>query len=446
MTVVPAPRTAELPPSVARALDAVDERRLVTLLRELVAIPSITGSAAETEAQHRLAGVLDAAGAAVDLWQMDLADLTARPGFPGTEAPREEAWGLVGTTGGDDGPTLVLNGHIDVVPEGDIRAWSVDPWAGAVRGGRVLGRGTCDMKAGLVSQVVALEAMRVAGVRLRGRVQLWSVVGEEDGGLGTFGTLARGYRGDAAVVGEPTSGELVTASAGALTFRLRVPGLSAHGSMRLRGVDAVEKYLLVHSALRALEARRNRGADPLMARHELPYPLSVGRVRAGEWASSVPDLLVAEGRYGVALGEPVDAARAELEQAVAEVCAGDPWLAEHPVQVEWWGGQFASGRMPDGSAIAGEVSAAHRDVTGRTPGVHGVTYGSDQRLLTGIGGVPTVLYGPGDVGEAHAPDESVPVQEMVEVARALVVLAARFCGTADDRADAVSDPAALSAG
>lgn len=442
---VPAPRTADLSPFVARALDAVDERRLVSLLQELVAVPSTTGSAAESEAQHRLAPVLAAAGADVDLWQMDLAALEAAPGFPGTEAPREEAWGLVGTVGGDDGPTLVLNGHIDVVPEGDRRAWSVDPWVGTVRGDRVLGRGTCDMKAGLASAVVALEALRTAGVRLRGRVALWSVVGEEDGGLGTFGTLARGHRGDAAVVGEPTSGQLVTASAGALTFRLRVPGLSAHGSMRRRGVDAVEKYLLVHTALRALEARRNRSADPLMARHELPYPLSVGRVRAGEWASSVPDLLVAEGRYGVALGEPVDEARAELEAAVAEVCAGDPWLAEHPVQVEWWGGQFGSGRLPEGSPLAQEVAAAHRAVTGRTPDVHGVTYGSDQRLLTGIGGIPTVLYGPGDVAEAHAPDESVPVHEMVEVAQALVVLAARVCGTTDDAA-AAAEPAALTAG
>jgi acetylornithine deacetylase len=418
----------ELPPAVAEALDAVRPERLVALLQQLVAVPSETGSAAESEAQHLLARVLDDAGTDVDLWPLDLPVLTTDPEFPGCEAPREEGWGLVATAGGEDGPTLVLNGHIDVVPPGERSAWSVDPWSAVVRGGRVVGRGTCDMKAGLVSQVVALEALRAAGVQLRGRVQLQSVVGEEDGGLGTFATLRRGYRGDVAVIGEPTRGDLVTASAGALTFRLRVPGLSAHGSMRLAGVDAVEKYLHVHRALRALEARRNRDTDALMRGHELPYPVSVGRVRAGEWASTVPDLLVAEGRYGVALGEPVEEARRELEQAVAEACASDPWLREHPVEVEWWGGQFASGRLQDGSGLPAAVAAAHRAVTGRESSIGGVTYGSDQRLLAGIGGVPTVLYGPGDVRHAHAPDESVAVQEMVDVARALVLLAVQVCG------------------
>jgi acetylornithine deacetylase len=309
-----------------------------------------------------------------------------------------------------------------------------------VRDGSVLGRGTCDMKAGLACQVVALEALREAGARLRGRVQLQSVVGEEDGGLGAFATVRRGYRGDCAVVGEPTSGNLVTASAGALTFRLRVPGLSAHGSMRLAGVDAVEKYLLVHQALRALERRRNRDAHPLMRRYALPYPLSMGTVRAGNWASTVPDLLVAEGRYGVALGEPIEQARAELEHAVAEVCAGDTWLREHPVEVEWWGGQFASGQLPPGSEVERSLREAHTVVTGQEPDVYGVTYGSDQRLLSGLGGVPTLLYGPGDVRLAHSPTEAVPVSEMVDVARTLVLLAASVCGT-----DAATGPTAAPA-
>lgn len=426
---VPAARTTDLDSDAARALDAVDPGRLVGLLSELVRIPSVTGSAAESEAQHRLAGILDAAGMDVDLWQVDLGATTTDPQFPGMEAPRDEAWGLVGSCGDGDGPTLVLNGHIDVVPEGDLSAWTADPWTPTVRGDHVLGRGTCDMKAGLACQVVAVEALRAAGVRLRGRLQLQSVVGEEDGGLGTFATLRRGYRGDCAVVAEPTSAALVTASAGALTFRLRVPGLSAHGSSRLSGVDAVDKYVLVREALRDLEARRNRDPHPLMAGYPLAYPLSVGRVQAGTWASTVPDLLVAEGRYGVALGEPVEVARAEFEQAVAAACATDPWLAEHPVEVEWWGGQFASGQNAGGLALEHALRAAHAAEHGGAPAVKGVPYGSDQRLLTGIGGVPTVLYGPGDVRHAHAPDEFVPVTELLQVTRTFVRLAAAVCGT-----------------
>lgn len=426
---VPAQRGPDLPRGVADALAAVDESALVALVQELVAVPTITGSAAESEGQHRLESRLRAAGMDTDLWSIDLPSTTADPEFPGMEAPRSEGWGLVGSLAGTgDGPTVVLNGHLDVVPTGAPALWSVDPWQGLVRDGRVYGRGACDMKAGLACQVMAVEALRHAGVRLRGTVQLQSVVGEEDGGLGTFATLRRGHRGDLAVICEPTSGSLVTASAGALTFRLVVPGRSVHASMRREGVDPVDKYLLVHLALRRLEARRNVSADPLMSRLALPYPLSVGTVRAGDWPSSVPDSLVAEGRLGVALGEPVESARAELEAAVAEVCADDPWLAENPVQVEWFGGQFASGSVPPSSPVARLVGDTHARLHGARPDVLGVPYGSDQRLLTGIGGVPTVLYGPGAAAQAHTADEYVPVDELVRVTQTLVLLVASACG------------------
>jgi len=184
----------------------------------------------------------------------------------------------------------------------------------------------------------------------------------------------------------------------------------------------------VHQALRRLEARRNRDPHPLMARYDLAYPLSVGTVAAGDWASTVPDVLIAQGRLGVALGEPVDDARGELEDAVAEVCADDPWLAAHPVQVSWWGGQFASGQVAADSVAVAAVTAAHRAVTGQAPEVYGVPYGSDQRLLTAAD-VPTVLYGPGDVSLAHSPDESVPIAELVTATRTFVTLIAGVCGT-----------------
>lgn len=429
--VIPAPRAVEpLAPAVATAVNAVQPERLVTLLQQLIAVPSITGSAAESEAQHAVARRLDAIGLDTDLWQIDLPGITADADFPGMEAARDEAWGVVGSWRGDDpdAATVVLNGHIDVVPPGDPSAWSTSPWSGDVRDGQVYGRGACDMKGGLACQLLAVDVLRAAGVRLRGSLLVQSVGSEEDGGLGTFATLRRGYRGDLAIVSEPTSTNIVTANAGALTFRLTVPGRAVHASVRNEGVDAIEKYLLVHAALRELEARRNRDAHPLMEHLSLPYPLSVGKVRAGDWASSVPDLLVAEGRLGVALGEPVEAARAQLEHAVAAVCAADPWLARNPVRVDWYGGQFASSLLPTEHPLVSLVSGAHRRVTGRNPAVHGAPWGSDIRLLTDLAGVPAVHYGPGDQRKAHGPDESVPVTELVTVTRSLVMLIARACG------------------
>jgi len=432
-TAAPAART---PPGagddregrVADALHRVRAEELVRELQDLLAVPSVTGTAAESEAQHRVEGRLRAVGMDTDLWSVDLPSTLADPQFPGMEAPRDEAWGLVGAWGGDAGPTLVLNGHVDVVPPGEV-GWTTGPWAGQVRGDRVLGRGACDMKAGLACQLLAVKALRDAGVVLRGRVMLQSVVGEEDGGLGTFATLRRGHRGDLAVICEPTGGRLVTATAGALTFRLVVTGRSVHASARTEGVDAFDKYVLVHAALRRLEERRNRDPHPLMAGYALPYPLSVGTLQAGEWASTVPDRLVAEGRLGVALGESVQEAREDLERAVADVCAADPWLAQHPVQVQWWGGQFAPGQTGDAAPVTRLVADAHAAVHGERPARHGVPYGSDQRLLIGLGGVPTVVYGPGDVRHAHAPDESVAVPELVQVTQTLVRLIATTCGT-----------------
>lgn len=417
-----------------RVLDEVDagagaaERRLA----ELVAVPSIGGTDAEHEIQAMLAAELSAAGLDTDHWRLPLPELLAAPDFPGVEVERDEAWGLVARLPGrGDGPTLMLNGHVDVVPTGDPAAWSTpDPFSGRVVDGQLHGRGACDMKAGLVAATAAVTAVRRAGAPLQGDVLLACVPGEEDGGLGTFATLRRGWTADACVVPEPTGLDLVTASAGALTFRLRVPGLATHASRRAEGVSAVEKLVPVLAALQRLEAARNREVDPLMARWPLAYPLSIGRVQAGDWASSVPDLLVAEGRLGVALDEPVEQARAALEQAVAEVSAADPWLRAHPVTVEWWGGQFASGRLPAGNALAPRVSAAHTAATGggRPPGSWGAPYGSDLRLLA-AGGIPTLHYGPGDAVLAHAPDERVPLAEVHTAARTLALLILDVCGT-----------------
>ncbi|SMC84111.1 ArgE/DapE family deacylase [Lentzea albidocapillata] len=410
----------------AAALAAVDEAAIGRLLLDLLAVPSVTGSAAESELQHVLAGHLERMDLDVDLWSMDLPGLRAHDDFPGGEAPRTEAWGLVGNTRSHgDGPTLILQGHVDVVPPGDLTQWQGDPFRPRVEGDVVHGRGACDMKAGVVAILAALAAIRAASATPRGQVSVHFVVSEEDGGLGAFGTLQRGHTGDACIITEPTGGALIIANGGALTFRIEVPGQATHGSTRYAGVSAIDAYLPIHAALARLEARRNAGADPLMSAYPVAYPLSVGTLQAGDWASSVPDLLVAEGRLGVALGEEPAQARAELEACVAEACASDPWLRAHPAVVTWPGGQFASGRLPAGHPLADLVGDAHADVTRRArPVEQGAPYGSDLRLYAGAG-IPTLQYGPGDVRLAHGPQEQVSVSEVVTVTQALVLATLR---------------------
>lgn len=402
---------------------------LVDEAAALVRLPSVGGTAGEHEAQAALARRLAADGLEVDHWEIDLSTIIDRPGFPGMEVDRSEAWGLVGRLAGSGGgASLMLNGHIDVVPTGDPAAWTVDPFGGELRAGRLFGRGACDMKAGLAAAHIAVRALQRSEVPLRGDVILASVEGEEDGGLGTFALLERGWRTDACVIGEPTSLDAIPANGGALTFRLRIHGRATHAARRTEGVSAVAKLWPVWQALEALETRRHQKVDPRAARWPLAHPLSVGTVTAGDWPSSVPDLLVAEGRLGVAIGEEVEAARAEFEAAIAEASAADPWLREHPVEVEWWGGQFASGQLAPGSDLLERLGRAHRLASGGRPQeVYAAPYGSDLRLLTGLAGIPTVQYGPGDAALAHGPDESVAIDEVLTTARTLALLALDVC-------------------
>ena len=411
------------------ALAFVDERELVRDLVGLVQVPSVSGSDAESEVQHRLAKQLSSFEADLDLWPLDLPRLTADPAFPGWEAERTEAWGLVATTGGEGAPGLVLQGHVDVVPPGDLGQWDGEPFEPRVTGRRVHGRGTVDMKGGVVANLAALRAVQQSGIRLRRPVALHLVVGEEDGGLGAFATLERGHTGDLCVITEPTSGTVVTGNAGALTFELTVPGLATHGSTAYAGVSAFDAYLPLHRALGALQERRNARVDPLMGEYPVAYPLSVGTVTCGDWASSVPDRLVASGRLGVALDESPADARTALEEALAEAADADPWLRDHPPVVTWPGGQFASGRYAEAAGTLLEtVTAAHADVTfGPRPRERGAPWGSDLRLYAGAG-IPTLHYGPGDVRLAHGPQESVEVDELVAVTEALVLTILRTCG------------------
>jgi acetylornithine deacetylase len=412
----------------ARVLAAVDEEWVVDRLTRMIAVPSIGGTPAESEVQHQLARWLEELDCDVDCWPIDLAEAASAPDAPGQEVERTEAWGVVGTYGGGDGrPALIFSGHTDVVPPGDRALWAGDPFVPRLAGGAIHGRGACDMKAGVVASLAALAAVRTAGVRLVRPMALHGVIGEEDGGLGAWATLRRGHLGDACVIPEPSAGAVVTASAGALTFRLEVTGRAAHAAMRDRGVSAVELFAGVHAGLQEFEAERQRDADPRFGGARYPFGLSIGRVQAGDWASSVPDRLVAEGRYGVRLGEPVAVAQEAFEARLAAICAGHPWLAEHPVRVTWTGGAFASGELPAGHPLLPAVRESVADAGAGTPPERAIPAGSDLRLYAAAG-VPTLHYGPGDLDLAHGPGELVPVAEVVSAARAFALLTLRSCG------------------
>jgi len=395
---------------------------LFDLASDLVRRKSVTGD--EDDAQRALAERLRDWGLDIDLWRIDPA-IRSHPAFC-DDGERVERLNLVARWGEGGPAALLLNGHVDVVPEGERERWRSDPYSGEIREGALHGRGSCDMKGGLAAAAIAVRAAMKLGIEPRRPILLESVVGEETGGLGTLAAITRGYRADAAVITEPTSLELCPVQAGALSFRLHVRGKSAHGAMRREGVSAVEKFFPVYRALDSLETERHRGfRHPLYPAGNLVAPLSVGKVEAGNWPSTVPEELRAEGRLGVFPGEDCASARAAFEAAIAKLGDDDPWFAESPVGVEWFEGQFEPGETALDSPILSELSECHQEMLGSDASTHGVSYGSDLRLFTRYAKMPAVLYGPGDVRRAHSANESVLLEELVQTAEVLTLLIAR---------------------
>jgi acetylornithine deacetylase len=402
-----------------RALAALDERALVRDLSALVREPSVTGS--ERGALERLAAMAADAGLAGRVDVHDLERLRASAGYPGEEAPRDELAGLTVTLpGGGDG-RLCLNGHVDVVAPG-AEPWHADPFGGTIRDGRVHGCGAADMKAGVVAALHAMAAVRRALGGASAEVVLQAVSSEEDGGLGTFAALEADDRFDACVIPEPTAFRIVVAHAGALTFSGTVRGTAAHAAVRLEGVSAIDRYVVLHAALAEHERRVNRDVGhPLMRELALPYPLLVGRIEAGRWSSQVPDELRFEGRLGVRVGQTVADARADLERAVAAAHDG----LGPPVEIAWSGGQFEAAETPVGHPFVSFVRETAAAELGHAPPLAGAPYGADMRFFANRG-IPCVMLGTPGLERAHAADEYVVVEDVVRVARALIRMIVGF--------------------
>jgi acetylornithine deacetylase len=417
-----------LTPAELATVGAVDRDRIAADLAAVVAHPSLTGS--EGEVQTEMALRMTTAGLEVERVDVPAAELALDPDFPGVEVAREVHPVVAGRLGDrESGRRAIIAGHVDVVGGGDELQWTSPPFQPRIADGLLYGRGACDMKAGVVAGLAAMRALVEAEVELGGEAILLTVPGEEDGGAGMLAAIRSGYAGGVAVITEPTELQIVTATAGAITFTLTIEGRSAHAAFRREGVSAIEKLWPIVRALDQNEQERNDG-ETLRAMRDLglPYPTSIGRVAAGEWSSTVPDRLVAEGRFGVRVGQTVGEAEAELRGVIAEACAADDWLRDHPAGVEISGGRFGSASVANDHPLSWGLAETARDVLGKLPDFLGMPYGADARLLIDHGDTPTVLYGPGDPNLAHAPDEHVALEDVARCARVLAVWLMRTLG------------------
>ena len=424
--------------------DEIDRLRipLTEFLQRLVQFPSLPGE--EQAAQHFLAEKLRALSCKVEILKSEFADVEHHPAFSDDGVSFDERLNVVGTWTGSaassaiaqvetqtegKGRSLILNGHMDVVPIGNPSLWKFPPWSGTVQDGKLHGRGACDMKAGLAAAIFAVEALRNLHFKPLGTVLIESVIGEESGGVGTLTTLVGGIHADAAIIMEPTRLRSCPVHAGSLSFRIKITGRAIHASMKRFGVSAVEKFQQIFEAIQTLDRDRHlHYENRIFEFDDNIAPISIGTVAAGDWLSTVPETLVAEGRFGVFPGESIPNARAALAGCLAQVSAVDSWLQTHPPSLEWIEGQFEPGQTSFAEPIVSALGNAHAQVMGDQPKIQGVPYGSDLRLFTEHGKFPAVLYGPGDVAFAHTVEEHVELAEVFACARVLALLITDWCG------------------
>lgn len=400
----------------------------ISFLQQLIRQPSVQGN--EKGVQEIVEQKLRALGLQVDVWDPTQRELAESPYFIPSRPDYNGSPNVVGVLKGyGNGRSIILNGHIDVVPEGDRTKWDEDPFSGNIKNGKMYGRGTTDMKGGNVSLLLALEAVIKTGIRLKGDVIFESVIEEESGGAGTLATILRNYKADAAIIPEPTNMKLFIKQQGSMWFRVTVEGLSAHGGTRYEGISALEKAVIIHQAILSLEKKRNDAVnDPLYSHIPIPLPINVGKIHGGSWPSSVPDLVVLEGRIGVGPHEEMDAVKKQLADHLAECCAADEWLMNHPVKVEFFGGQWVPNAVETDHPFALVMKENFESVYRRPIKIEASPWGTDAGLFGRVGHIPALVIGPGETRVAHFPNEFIEISEVVKAAKLFARILTAWCG------------------
>lgn len=418
----------EIKDQITKKVSAMSDE-IIGFLQSLVRTPSLPDN--EGPVQEIIFNKLRSLGLEVEKVPVLFNQLRDHPAFCDDGYSADSRFNVVGQWNHDrEKRSLILNGHVDVVPTGEENLWNEYPWSGLIKNGLVYGRGACDMKAGLSAAIFAVQVLQNMDIKPAGNIMIQSVVGEETGGCGTLANIVRGFTADAAVILEPTSLKVCPIQSGALTFRLTIKGKATHAAQKWDGVSALEKFSLIYQGLMEWEMERHgQFRTKYFPSNNRVAPINIGTVRSGKWHSTVPDSLVAEGRLGVFPDESVQAARNAFELFVNTLSDLDEWLKHNPPDIEWIEGQFESGKTDPNHPVIQSLCNSYLVTTGKKAIVEGVTYGSDLRLFTNYAKIPAVLFGPGELKHAHAANENVSVEDVLTTVKVLANLILNWCKT-----------------
>jgi len=415
--------------ALAKAADSLRDD-MTAALRKRVSIPSVIVD--EGKAQDFMRRTYEALGLDVRVVYADRAKVSKHPAFCDTAKPFEGRPNVIGILKGDPKKkSIILNGHVDVVSPEPVAQWKHAPWGGEVEGSKLYGRGAADMKGGLIANLFALKTLQKIGLELGGTVMLQSVIEEEDGGGG--GALAcfmEGFTADGMIVTEPSAWVNV-ALAGIIRCLVRVKGKSAHPAQSQLGVNAIGKILPIYQALEKLDLTRKAEVKFPLFQESVPGSpachLIVGTLHAGAHIATVPGFAELGCRVGFIPGETVKGMRELVEGTIQEAANRDPWLREHPPEVEWLPFQAEPFYQDPEHPFVKTVIAAAQTVAGQAAEVkpRGATWTEDTRFANGFG-FPALSMGP--VSERpHGVDECVDLDSLVRLVKALAMAAADWC-------------------
>jgi acetylornithine deacetylase/succinyl-diaminopimelate desuccinylase family protein len=431
------------------------EKEIVDFLVKLIQFKSISyadgptaGTGQELEIQEWLRDELTGMGFdKVDFWAVDKDKV--RPNVVAT------------IKGEGKGKSLIFNGHVDVVKvtDEDIKDWTVDPWNPVIKDGMVYGRGANDMKGGVTSMIWAAKALIENDAKLEGDLYVECEAAEESVQATTIGTNAiidRGYTAPLAVVQEPTNCEINTMSNGLFAFELDVRGKAVHSSCRNQvlfpqrygipagskiGVDAIAKAIPFIEMFERLEVQlQHRWQDKTQILGGGGYPLHEDHKGVGIFGLT-PSLIEGGTYVGAVAGYckvtycvfhppwvTAEELCRELKGHVDALASTDDWLAEHPPKFN--GPLLTLDPMkpiPIDHEGVKTLRSSFNEATGKTAILSGVKYVCDATVLTKRG-IPTIIFGPGSVDMgAHGPDEHVPIQQVVDVAKTDAIAAINWC-------------------
>lgn len=407
--------------AIARHADAA-----VSFLEALVRAPSVAGS--EQAALEVFAGEMEDLGFEVERLPIphDIVDV---PGSGVPPASYRGRYDVVARRVGDPSlASLLLNGHIDVVPADEPQLWTSPPFEPARRDGWLFGRGAGDMKGGFAMGALALRALRdVAPSAAAGPLTFLAAIEEECTGNGTLAATRAGIVADAVVLVEPTNLDLLLGGVGILWVEVEVEGRAAHAEAAAGAVNAIEMALSLFRAFETLEDELNETADPRI-RSPRPFAVNAGRIRGGDWPSSVPSVVRIDVRIGYPIGWSPDDAEERLRAHLAAVSAADPWLAAHPPSLRRIGFRAEGYDLAPDAPLAAALAAAHRDAHGADPGSVVLASTTDARIYLNRFGIPAVCYGP-RTERIHGIDEAVELASIVAGARTLARFIAAWSAT-----------------